>query len=187
MRKHTSFLLLLMLTLAVGSAQLVCAQDESDDTTTEQTPTKSKKKEVSPFLQAFKKVRTFNGKPNKKAKYYIYLQSAKWCGFCCKEMPDIVKEYKEMKKNGVEIILCSRDHTQDDAKAFIKEFGIRFPTVLDNNDKGLPLPGYTRAPGIPWAVFVDASGKAISNGHGSSVKNWKQIIQKAEEASTPEE
>lgn len=170
------FILILSLLGFVGLGNMACAQAE----TATGAPKKAKAAEAPAVPTALKKLKTFNGKPNMKAKYYIYLQSASWCGYCRKEMPDIVREYKKMKKGGVEIILCSRDKTPEDARNYIKEFGIKFPAVMDDpNTPGPALPGFERLPGggIPVAVLVDAQGKQLRIGQGKMIADWKRVVQ----------
>lgn len=190
MKKYTSFLLMLLLMLAVGGAQLSYAQDESDNDTTEsptEKPKKKAKKGISPVMQALKKAHTFNGKPNKKAKYFIYLQSASWCGPCREEMPKIVDAYKNMKKAGVEIILFSHDKEEADAKGYVKEFKVKFPVTLRHQGGLLKVPGFTEASGIPHATIVDEDGKVLADGHGSIIEQWEQVVRKAEEAKAASE
>ncbi len=45
-------------------------------------------------------------RPNPKAKYYMLLMSARFCGGCTAAMPTIIKQYKELSKNNqLEIVL----------------------------------------------------------------------------------
>lgn len=121
---------------------------------------------------ALEEVKFMNGKPNKKAKYYVYLHSSSTCVACKSIIPTIVKEYKKMKKSDVEMILLSHDSTQEQAKAYIKENRIKFPAIMDT-DAAKALPGYTQVSGIPSAVIVDKHGTVIKQGHGSLVLEWK--------------
>lgn len=124
---------------------------------------------------ALKKLKPFNAKPSAKADYYIYLQSASWCGPCNNEMPSVVNAYKDMKKSGrVEIILVSHDKTEGDAKGFLKQYKAKFPAVMVQDSKIDTLPGFTKPNGIPNAIFVDSTGKVIMQGHGSLIQSWKQ-------------
>lgn len=123
---------------------------------------------------ALKQIKTISGKPDTSAICYVYLDSASWCGPCRAEMPKIVKEYKKMKKKGIEIILCSADKTEKDAKNYVKNFKIKFPVIMGSNAK---LPGYQRAGGIPHATFVDAKGNKLESGHGSIiVSKWREVL-----------
>ena len=144
-----------------------------------------KKNEVSEVAKAFKSARPVQGRLNPAAKCFVYLQSASWCGPCREEMPEIVKEYKEMKANGVEIILCGRDEDKKGVKGYIKEFKIPFPAVVANEK--LKLPGYQRSPGVPHATFVDKSGKVLLDGHGAITMRWKEVIEKINAAEEQEE
>lgn len=159
-------------------APLPAQDDESDDS---QAPVVKKEKKLKPeqrpVPKALKKVKTYNGKPNYKADYYIFLQSASWCGPCCAEMPGIVEEYPEMKKANVELVLFSKDRSSDDAKAWLKKNGAKFPFAMSTDkDKEIKVPGYKKAAGIPNAIFVDAEGNVLTSGHGSKVKNWREIF-----------
>lgn len=129
--------------------------------------------------KAFSKVRFLKGKPNPKAKYYIYLHSASWCGPCCREMPTIVKAYKKMKKQGFEIILFGHDETKDGVIAYAKRFKAKFPLLKDSPELASKVPGYRRVGGIPNIIVVDQSGKVIVQTHPASFfedDQWKKYI-----------
>lgn len=123
--------------------------------------------------EAMKGVKSFNRKINKKAKYYIYLQSASWCGPCNQEMPELAKMYPKMKKAGIELILVSADRDEKTAKAFLKKYKAGFPGVMP--DAAKDFPGFQRANGIPNAIIVTADGEVLQTGHGSIIKQWKEI------------
>lgn len=127
---------------------------------------------------AVAKTKFFNAKPSKKADYYIYLHSASWCGPCKAIMPDIVKEYKKMKRAGVELILMGHDKTEKDAKAYLKSYKAKFPGMMDGTPEALAMPGYTPARGVPNATIVDKNGTVITSGHGSIVLEWKEHCKK---------
>ena len=117
-------------------------------------------------------------KPNPDAKYYIYLQSASWCGPCNAEMPHVVKQYKAMGKK-VELILVSHDNSPDAAINFMKKYGADFPCILANSGESGKLPAYKFANGIPNASVVKADGKEIINAHaGAIIKDWKKYTRK---------
>ncbi len=146
--------------------------DADDDKASGKKKTAKNSKAVA---RALTKVKWASGRPSRKAKYYIYLQSASWCGPCRQEMPVIAEEYKAMKKDGrVELLLIGFDQTEDAAKNFLKSNGATFPMVLKGAKGVNNLPGYTEAQGIPTAIFVNAAGEVIAQGHGAMVKNWRQ-------------
>ncbi|MDO4954135.1 MAG: TlpA disulfide reductase family protein [Akkermansia sp.] len=117
-------------------------------------------------------------KPNPDAKYYIYLQSASWCGPCNAEMPTVVKQYKTMGKR-VELILVSHDNSADAAIKFMKKYGADFPCILANSGESGKLPAFKFAGGIPNASVVKANGKEIINTHaGAVIGDWKKYTRK---------
>lgn len=158
-----------------ATAPIVTAQPTDGQESSSKVAEKSRRSEME---QSLKKVKSFNGRINKKAKYYIYLQSASWCPPCRAEMPEIAKQYAAMKRHDVEIILCSCDRSTDDAKNFLKINKAKFPAITQEN--AAKLPGFVRANGIPYAIFVTADGDTITSGHGMIVKDWKSIIEKWE-------
>ncbi len=173
-----------MLLLALCICVTAPAQDDAN-APTDTAPTKSEGKdtdkkdnkvEMGAVATALSKLKTFNSKPNLKAKYYVYLQSASWCGPCRAEMPDIVREYDQMRLAGVEIILLGCDRTESEAMAYLGQFHAGFPGLMV--DKGSSLPGFIQARGIPNAIFVDADGKMLTRGHGSIIMKWREIIGK---------
>ncbi|MBQ3218476.1 MAG: redoxin domain-containing protein [Akkermansia sp.] len=140
----------------------------------EETADEENEDETPRVHEAISKAKFFNGKPSKKADYYVYLHSASWCGPCKALMPQIVKEYKKMKRKGVEIILMGHDKTEDEAKAYLKSYKAKFAGILDNTPTAKALPGYAPANGIPNATIVDKHGQIITSGHGNIVLEWEQ-------------
>lgn len=64
---------------------------------------------------------------------------ATWCPPCKAEMPALQKVYEEYKSRGL-VILAINSTVQDDAQAipaFLAEYGLTFPVLLDvNNEAG---------------------------------------------------
>ena len=149
--------------------------DAAAETPQKQAKKEKQKKADNPIAKAIKKVKKIKGRLNEKADYYIFLYSASWCGPCCKEMPEIVDTYKAIKKSGkVDIILFCQDKTTADAKNFVKQFGIKFLTVMGNDEKCAQVPGHAPAGGIPHCNIVDRSGRKITSGHPANViPNWE--------------
>lgn len=159
-------MLCLGLALGIGLAAPVLHAQQDNQDTTAQTAKKDKKKAEKPKQgkanKTIGRLRTINGvKPNATAKYYMVLQSASWCGPCNQEMPKIVAEYGEMRKNGVELIFVSCDKTPEDAAAFMKKYGADFACVGFNTPAAAALPGFTPERRVPRMSIVDASGKVV--------------------------
>ncbi len=118
--------------------------------------------------------------PNLKARYYVYLMSAGWCGPCNQEMPHIVEAYAEMKRMGVaELILIDFDDSPENARAYMDKYAATFPAIMQN--KAPELPGIQPPGGIPSAIIVDAMGNMVASGHGSITMQWKERIREYEE------
>ncbi len=141
--------------------------------------------ELSPVAASLATQSFFNGKPDLHAKYYIYLQSASWCGPCRAEMPEIVALYEQMKKDGVEIILVSADSTQEGAEKYLQAFKAPFPATMPNKDGMVDLPGFKRTNYVPRATIVTNQGESLADGHGSIIKHYKDIIGKYEAQKAP--
>lgn len=179
--KSLRFLCALLLALAVLSPAPAFAAKKDKATATAMG-------DANPVMTGFKKLKSFNGKPNAKAKYYFYLCSASWCGPCQKEMPEIVEVHKKMKRDGrCDIILVGYDKTFDAAKAYLKSHKAKFAGVWEQDKNIKELPGYGPVPGIPYAILVESSGKVLMVQHASVIKDWKSVIDRAEaEAEAPQ-
>ena len=113
-----------------------------------------------------------DSKPNLNAKYFIFLESASWCGPCNAEMPEVVKAYEEMKASGkVELILLSADRTAAEAKGFLDKYKATFPGLMPKS--GASVPARPEARGIPNATIMKADGTVLDSGHGSIIRGWK--------------
>lgn len=137
--------------------------------------------------EALQGMTTFNGTPSQDAHYYIYLQSASWCGPCCKEMPEIAAAYPEMKESGVELILIGCDDTAEASQRYLEKYHAQFPGIHYKDSALNTLPGFTPAKGIPDAIIVDREGHVIIREHGAIIKNWKQVIDRYEAQTKPTE
>lgn len=83
---------------------------------------------------------------------------ASWCPPCRLEMPDLVRVYETHKDEGFVILaidLTFQD-TVSDVEAFVKEFGMTFPVLLDSD--GAVTNERYRLLGLPMSVFVNREG-----------------------------
>lgn len=139
---------------------------------------KEKAERYKTVAAAIENLEFFNGTPDSKAKYYIYLHSASWCGPCKALMPQIMKLYEDMKKAKVEIILIGYDQTVEAATEYIRHYNENISGILSKAPNVKKLPGYSVSEGIPYATIVDRKGKVLYTGHAIGAVNWKNYCGK---------
>lgn len=183
-------LFIAFLPLCCGSLLPICSADDGTkpiDAKTQKAmkdhmkamAKKAAKEKYKTVPEAIENIEFFNGTPDKKAKHYIYLHSASWCGPCRAIMPKIIEQYPDMKKGKVEIILIGYDQTEDAALNYIQHYSSDIAGITVRNSNSRRLPGFSSADkGIPHATVVDRKGKVLYNGPAGAVVNWKNIIKK---------
>ena len=84
---------------------------------------------------------------------------ASWCGPCRLEMPDLVRAYTAHKAEGFVILAVNPtfEDTLPEVKAFVKEFNMTFPVLLD--ETGEVTNQLYRLRGLPTSVFVNRAGR----------------------------
>lgn len=83
---------------------------------------------------------------------------ATWCPPCRAEMPDMQKFYTKQKDNGVVILAVNATNTEksrDRVPAFIKEYGLTFPVVLDEAGD---VSAIYQANAIPTSYILGTNG-----------------------------
>ena len=80
---------------------------------------------------------------------------APWCGPCRIEIPALVKAYAEYHDQGLEIVAINMLEDPQRVAAFVEQFGMSFPVLLDRDGK-VAQSYFVR--GIPTSVFVDEEG-----------------------------
>lgn len=102
-------------------------------------------------------------------RYLAFYYSASWCGPCQVTTPALVEEYLHMQRaetRPVEIIFVSSDSSEKQMLAYMKQYGMTWPTV--------PWPERGQADafastGIPHLALIDReSGAVIARGTGST-------------------
>lgn len=83
---------------------------------------------------------------------------ATWCPPCKAEMPHMQKFYEEQKNNQVTILavnLTTSEKSSNNIGAFVKDYGLTFPIVLDSDGQV----GQTyQAVTIPTSYIIDTKG-----------------------------
>lgn len=81
---------------------------------------------------------------------------ASWCGPCRKSLPALNTLRKELKGKGFEVVAINLDEDVKDARAFLKEFPVAYPTLYDGTGKTPELFGVR---GMPTSYLIDRQGK----------------------------
>ncbi|HEY52520.1 MAG TPA: redoxin domain-containing protein [Caldilineae bacterium] len=80
---------------------------------------------------------------------------ATWCPPCRREMPDLIKAYEAHKDEGLVVLEVNSAEAPVQVEAFIKEFGVTAPVVIDARNEVL---GVYRTNGLPASFFIDKDG-----------------------------
>ncbi len=113
----------------------------------------------------------------------IYLDFwASWCGPCRQSFPFLNKLRNDYKEKGVEVIAINLDVDITEALAFLKDFPVDYPILLDPQGR---MPSAYNVRGLPTAFLIDRKGEVFYRhlGFQERDKNWiKALIdQKLEE------
>lgn len=149
-----------------------CKDGACDSESTDEDADKPAAKNVGEVL---KELSFVSGKPKSDADYYIYFYSASWCPPCRKLMPDIVKEYRDIRASEkVELILIGYDQSAAKVKNYVTKYKAAFPAIWKGAEGVDKLPGHTAPGGIPAAIIVDKKGNVITKGYGQIILEWEK-------------
>lgn len=83
---------------------------------------------------------------------------ASWCIPCRDEMPELVRAYEAHKAEGFVILGVNLTYSDSisDAQAFMKEFNVSFPILLDTD--GAVVQRLYQISGIPTSIFMKRDG-----------------------------
>jgi thiol-disulfide isomerase/thioredoxin len=94
-----------------------------------------------------------------------------WCPPCRKEAPELVAASKELGSAVQFIGLNTRDLDPAQAKKFVQEFGVPFPSIYDPNGKALlRFRGQISPKAIPTTLVIDKNGKVAGRVIGEVTK-----------------
>src|SRR5581483_2973700 len=98
---------------------------------------------------------------------------ASWCEPCRAEMPEIVRAYEAHKADGLVVLAINMTFVDSlpEAQAFVKEFHMPFPVLLD--DTGAVARDAYRLPVLPMSFFIDRKGMIVHRQIGAM--NGKQL------------
>jgi peroxiredoxin len=83
---------------------------------------------------------------------------ATWCLPCREEMPELVRSYEAHKSEGFMILGLNLTYSDTllDVQAFVSEFHITFPVLLDKEGKVAEM--LYPLPGVPTSIFINRDG-----------------------------
>lgn len=107
-------------------------------------------------------LKTLNGESIKlsdlRGKKVILNMWATWCPPCRAEMPDMQKFYEKYKDENVTILavnMTTSEKNVDSIPAFLDEFGITFPVVLDEQNEVADI---YQVVALPSSYIIDSNG-----------------------------
>lgn len=83
---------------------------------------------------------------------------ASWCEYCQQETPMMQKASERAAEDGVLFLGVDTDDVDDEARAFLKEYGVTYPTLSDPDSVVADDYGVQS---IPTTFFIDADGQIV--------------------------
>lgn len=103
----------------------------------------------------------------------VYLDFwASWCGPCRESLPLLNNLRNELKRKGFEVVAVNLDENTEDAKAFLQQFPVSYPVLLDPNGK---VPEKYELPGMPTSFMIDKKGNVAKVHVGFKAADMPQI------------
>ena len=81
-----------------------------------------------------------------------------WCPPCRKEIPDLVKVYREYKDKGVQIVSLAVNDSPDQVKDYASKAQMDWVMLMGDNDVAQIFGGIR---GVPTSIFYDRNGKEV--------------------------
>ncbi len=108
---------------------------------------------------------------------------ATWCPPCRREMPSMERLYKQLKDRGLVILAVDMQESEKLVKAFMSEFSLSFPALLDRNGDISSLYGIV---GLPSTYIIDREGMIIGKAVGprdwssqESIRLFQSLLKKS--------
>ncbi len=94
---------------------------------------------------------------------------ASWCPPCQDEMPALEAYYQDHKDEGLVILGVNVKDSESAVRAFLEEYTVSFPVVLDHDAKAA---GAYNITGLPTTIFVDREGRIMGRWPGMVTKTF---------------
>lgn len=92
-----------------------------------------------------------------------------WCSPCRAEAPALEAAYQQLKGSGVTFVgIDTRDDDPAQAKAFQQQFGVTYPSIVDNGGSVLlSLRGAASPKSVPTTLVLDGQGRVAARVNGA--------------------
>ena len=90
---------------------------------------------------------------------------ASWCAPCREEAPLLERMWRRYRDDGVRFLGVNVQDHDDDARAFVEEFGMTYPVVVDEG--GELLAEMAVIEGLPQTFFIDHEWRYLAGAVGS--------------------
>jgi peroxiredoxin len=88
---------------------------------------------------------------------------ASWCAPCRAEAPELEEVWRETQNEGVQFIGLNTRDSDDAARAFVENFSITYPNVIDRDGRQQLQFGSSLPPqAIPSTVVIDRQGRVAA-------------------------
>lgn len=105
----------------------------------------------------------------------VYLDFwASWCGPCRKSLPLLNELRLELKDKPFEVIAINLDEDIEDARQFLKEYPVTYPTLYDKDNA---TPRLYQLRGMPTSYLIDKNGIIQSTHQGFKPSHMPKIRQ----------
>lgn len=91
-----------------------------------------------------------------------------WCGPCRKEAPELERAYTQLKPRGVAFVGIDTRDEDASARAFVAEFSITYPSLVDDGTLLLSLHGAAPPSAVPTTLVLDPQGRVAARVLGAT-------------------